>query len=520
MDFLKRSLSLKIIGLVAGVGLVVFATLSAITSVSMENSMNQQMVKSVTQSVTLIFRAIERPMVVGDDEGTTEEFAAIGQEFPDSFIYMTNFKGNITYSTDTAAIRQDFNDVKDNDVLQRVMADSLAQEIEETGRVSLGDQTYLFNVKSIPNEKACYHCHFNSEPILGSMLVLKNVTPIVDDINQQTMITVAVSVIGLIAMVGSIILFMRQSVIKRVEHVAAGSKEFAAGNLGVHFEVSGQDEVGSLTADMRDMKETLSKIIGDAMVSISGIAAICDELSSVASGLADGSDQQVGPLAEITNAIKDISENISENSRDAEEALDTVAKANSQAEQSSEAIIEALSSVRTIAERIVIVEEIARQTNLLALNAAIEAARAGEAGKGFAVVASEVRKLAERSGQAVGEIIEISKQTIVDSDKARDQLGGLMEEVKTTTGIVEKMADNSVEQKERIANVQGAMKQFDVVVQSNVAASEELAATSVELSGKAQNLEGSMSFFQLEDSGTRHASDAQPYALPGGDETR
>lgn len=516
MDFIRKSLSLKIISLVLLIGVIVFTSISVITSISMEKAMDEQMVTSAEHSVELMFRIIERPMVVGDDEATTMEFERLSSEFPHALVYMTNFKGNVTYSTDSKTLRKDFEDVHQNKELQELLKGSLAANRVQVGRVTLDDQTFLVRVKSIPNSKACYHCHYSSEPILGSMMVMQNVTPIIDNINRQTLITVGVSIIGLIAMVGSIVLFMRRSVIKRVEHVAAGSKEFAAGKLSVHFASFGSDEVGMLSDALRFMKEKLSKIIGDAMFSISGIASISDELSAVATTLADGSDQQVGPLAEITTAIDDISVNITENNQDAVEALDTVRNANSKAEESSNAIIEALGSVRTIAERIVIVEEIARQTNLLALNAAIEAARAGEAGKGFAVVASEVRKLAERSGEAVGEIIEISDKTITESDKARDQLGGLMEEVQTTTGIVEKMADNSSRQKERIANVQNAMQQFDLVVQNNVAASEELAATSTDLSAKAQSLDSAMSFFQLDESSAAQWESSSPRALPKG----
>ncbi|GKT28861.1 Chemotaxis methyl-accepting receptor like protein, partial [Aduncisulcus paluster] len=92
-------------------------------------------------------------------------------------------------------------------------------------------------------------------------------------------------------------------------------------------------------------------------------------------------------------------------------------KSQVQASQSAEAVGEAVHAMKSIAEKIMIIEEIARQTNLLALNAAIEAARAGEHGKGFAVVAAEVRKLAERSGIAAAEISELSSSSVVVAEK-------------------------------------------------------------------------------------------------------
>ena len=86
-------------------------------------------------------------------------------------------------------------------------------------------------------------------------------------------------------------------------------------------------------------------------------------------------------------------------------------------------VLEAVAAMKEIASKISIIEEIARQTNLLALNAAIEAARAGEHGKGFAVVAAEVRKLAERSQKAAGEINQLSGTTRQGFGKSRRDAG-------------------------------------------------------------------------------------------------
>ncbi|MGO7631704.1 methyl-accepting chemotaxis protein, partial [Rhizobium ruizarguesonis] len=90
------------------------------------------------------------------------------------------------------------------------------------------------------------------------------------------------------------------------------------------------------------------------------------------------------------------------------------------AEMSGDAVTRAVDALRTIAQKIGIVQEIARQTDLLALNAAVEAARAGEHGKGFAVVASEVRKLAERSQSAAAEISSMSSDTVKAAADAGD----------------------------------------------------------------------------------------------------
>jgi len=157
--------------------------------------------------------------------------------------------------------------------------------------------------------------------------------------------------------------------------------------------------------------------------------------------------------------------------------------------------------MKRIAGKISIVEEIARQTNLLALNAAIEAARAGEHGKGFAVVAAEVRKLAERSQKAAGEITQLSGTSVEVAEKAGELLARILPSVQKTAELVQEVTSASREQDTGGAQINQALQQLDQVIQSNAGASEEMSATSEELAHQAGQMQGAIGFFRVDDSG-------------------
>ena len=127
---------------------------------------------------------------------------------------------------------------------------------------------------------------------------------------------------------------------------------------------------------------------------------------------------------------------VRQNADNAQQTEKIALKAAKDAEESGKAVTGSVTAMKEIAEKISIIQEIARQTNLLALNAAIEAARAGEHGKGFAVVASEVRSLAERSQSSAGEITQLASTSVAVAEKAGDMLSKLVPDIQKTAELV------------------------------------------------------------------------------------
>jgi len=178
-------------------------------------------------------------------------------------------------------------------------------------------------------------------------------------------------------------------------------------------------------------------------------------------------------------------------------------KSAEEANKGGEAVVKTVAAMKEIAEKIMIIEEIARQTNLLALNAAIEAARAGEHGKGFAVVAAEVRKLAERSQVAAGEINELSSNSVDIAESAGRVLTELVPNIQKTAELVQEISAASREQDAGAEQIAKSIQQLDAVIQQNASASEEMASTAEELSSQSEQLAEMMSFFKLAVSGGR-----------------
>jgi methyl-accepting chemotaxis protein len=217
--------------------------------------------------------------------------------------------------------------------------------------------------------------------------------------------------------------------------------------------------------------------------------------------------------------MEEMAANIKQNADNAAQTEKIARQSSKDAEASGEAVTRAVNAMRTIAEKIGIVQEIARQTDLLALNAAVEAARAGEHGKGFAVVASEVRKLAERSQTAAAEIGAVSGDTVKAAQEAGEMLTRLVPDIRKTAELVSEISAACREQDIGASQINEAIQQLDKVTQQNAGASEEMSATSEELAAQAEELQTSIAFFRINTAGNRAAESAArrtpaPHAAP------
>ncbi|MEO5341039.1 MAG: methyl-accepting chemotaxis protein [Magnetococcus sp. MYC-9] len=274
-------------------------------------------------------------------------------------------------------------------------------------------------------------------------------------------------------------------------------ERLAGGDLTVRHDMQRKDEVGQLATTMQGMAEKLREVIGEISAAAEQVAVGSNAVSDSAQNLAQGTTEQAASV-ETTSAAMEAMSSSCQLSTDSSNTTQNVAiKASREAAGGGKAVDQAVKAMKEIASKIGIVEEIARQTNLLALNAAIEAARAGEHGKGFAVVAAEVRKLAERSQTAAGEISHLSNASVHVAEQAGEIIGRLVPDIQETAERIRGIAECSRQQKEGVAAIGQSIQQLDQVVQQNAAVSEELAATSEELSAQAGMMAQSVAFFNL-----------------------
>jgi methyl-accepting chemotaxis protein len=326
-----------------------------------------------------------------------------------------------------------------------------------------------------------------------------------DELYENGRLMIVAALLASLAIGAGASIWMSLSISRAMQRAGALAQSVASGDLTRTVEHSARDEIGDLIGHVNAMVLRLRQVVSDALAASDNVSSGSQELSASAQQLSQGSNEQASAGEEASASMEQMAANIKQNADNASQTEKIARQSAKDAEVSGQAVGSAVGAMQTIAEKITIVQEIARQTDLLALNAAVEAARAGEHGRGFAVVASEVRKLAERSQAAATEISALSGQTVKAARDAGEMLVRLVPDIQKTADLIAEISAACREQDIGASQINTAIQQLDQVTQQNAGASEQMSATSEELAAQAEQLQASIGFFHI---------DAKPGAPP------
>lgn len=307
-------------------------------------------------------------------------------------------------------------------------------------------------------------------------------------------------------------LYLQKNFLVRFRDMADSVEKIGDGNFSENLSEAGEDELSSLNHSLNKMISKMRSVIIEILRSGESLSSASNELNSTAQSLSEAASRTQIDSENTGSSVIEIGEQmtmiIEQNAKNAKETNRVAESLVEVGKDGKKTVAETVASMKQIAEKINIINEISSQTNLLALNATIEAARAGEHGKGFAVVASEVGKLAELSQNSAREIEAIAAQSVNAAGNSEKAVEQMVDGIKRAADFVSEIYATSSELASGVSDINTAMKTLDQMTEQTASTSEELAATSEEMAAQVETLRGIIRFFKLKEDAIQEDTDS------------
>lgn len=253
----RISLGLKILGLITLVTCLVFFVLFAANYYWKQKITIHHIDRLGVRISELLSMAIDGPMRRGDNAGTHEQFRIASELYADMHIYLTDFRGNITYATEPEALRQDLLSLYDHHELRNMLQQSLQDDVNAGRLLEIKDNPYYLRVRSIANSPDCHHCHGSSQPILGTLFEFQNLKHDFAQLRTMQLHGGIMALGGLAVLLACVLLYLRTHLLDRIGKLSRVSREIRQGNYATDFTIKGDDELSELGANLSAMVRRL-----------------------------------------------------------------------------------------------------------------------------------------------------------------------------------------------------------------------------------------------------------------------
>jgi methyl-accepting chemotaxis protein len=257
MNLLKNSLGAKILVPTALITLATFAGLYMGNWYWQSKNTMEQIHDSSKTVSDILFSAVEEPMSIGDNEGTVNQLNKLAEKYKSVRAFLTNYKGNVTYSTHPESLRKDFTALFKDPELATQFNKSLKTDLTTGLEMTVDGRPVFAEITSIPNEKSCHHCHGSKQPILGAMVLLQDISMQHSKLSASLRNSGLVSLAGAVVLLALLLLFLKRMVIVKIVQIAKASDRIREGDYNADLQVVGNDELAALSKNLKGMVSTV-----------------------------------------------------------------------------------------------------------------------------------------------------------------------------------------------------------------------------------------------------------------------